>query len=87
MLTNAGEEPWCGNLVCIVGSATGRVSIHGTANASGDISNEFVNDLPAVKIGAPFREYFYFKLPCMLLQVVKRQAFRKWVLVHLLLYQ
>ena len=45
-----------GNPVFIVGSATGKDGIHGAAFASKDISEDSVNDLPAVQVGDPFQE-------------------------------
>jgi phosphoribosylformylglycinamidine synthase subunit PurL len=45
-----------GNPVFIVGSATGKDGIGGAAFASKDITNESVNDLPAVQVGDPFQE-------------------------------
>lgn len=45
-----------GNPVFIVGSATGKDGIHGAAFASKDITEESVNDLPAVQVGDPFQE-------------------------------
>ena len=45
-----------GNLVYIIGSATGKDGIHGAAFASKDISEDSINDLPAVQVGDPFQE-------------------------------
>lgn len=45
-----------GNPVFIVGSATGRDGIHGATFASGDITEDSVNDLPSVQVGDPFTE-------------------------------
>lgn len=45
-----------GNPVYIVGSRTGKDGIHGAAFASKDITEESVNDLPAVQVGDPFQE-------------------------------
>ncbi len=45
-----------GNPVFIVGSATGKDGIHGAAFASKDISEDSINDLPAVQVGDPFQE-------------------------------
>lgn len=45
-----------GNPVYIVGSATGKDGIHGAAFASKDISEDSVDDLPAVQVGDPFQE-------------------------------
>ncbi len=45
-----------GNPVFIVGSSTGKDGIHGAAFASKDISEDSMNDLPAVQVGDPFQE-------------------------------
>ena len=45
-----------GNPVFIVGSATGKDGIHGAAFASKDITEDSMNDLPAVQVGDPFQE-------------------------------
>lgn len=45
-----------GNPVYIVGSSTGKDGIHGAAFASKDISEDSMNDLPAVQVGDPFQE-------------------------------
>lgn len=45
-----------GNPVFIVGSATGKDGIHGAAFASKDISEDSLQDLPAVQVGDPFQE-------------------------------
>ena len=45
-----------GNPVYIVGSATGKDGIHGATFASGDITDDSANDLPAVQVGDPFQE-------------------------------
>lgn len=45
-----------GNPVFIVGSATGKDGIHGAAFASKDISENSMEDLPAVQVGDPFQE-------------------------------
>ncbi|MEO6454548.1 MAG: phosphoribosylformylglycinamidine synthase subunit PurL [Ginsengibacter sp.] len=45
-----------GNLVFIVGSATGKDGMGGAAFASTDISENSVEDLPAVQVGDPFQE-------------------------------
>lgn len=50
--TASGE----GNPVFIVGSATGKDGIHGAAFASKDITEDSMNDLPAVQVGDPFQE-------------------------------
>ena len=50
--TSYGE----GNPVFIVGSATGKDGILGAAFASKDITEDSVNDLPAVQVGDPFQE-------------------------------
>lgn len=45
-----------GNPVYIVGSATGKDGIHGASFASGDITEDSSEDLPAVQVGDPFQE-------------------------------
>ncbi|WKN40869.1 phosphoribosylformylglycinamidine synthase subunit PurL [Tunicatimonas pelagia] len=45
-----------GNPVFIVGSATGKDGIHGAAFASKDITEDSIEDLPAVQVGDPFQE-------------------------------
>ena len=45
-----------GNPVFIVGSRTGKDGIHGATFASGDITEDSVNDLPSVQVGDPFQE-------------------------------
>lgn len=50
--TSYGE----GNPVFIVGSSTGKDGIHGAAFASKDLTEDSVNDLPAVQVGDPFQE-------------------------------
>src|SRR5690606_20778181 len=45
-----------GNLIYIVGSATGKDGIGGAAFASGDLTEESAKDLPAVQVGDPFQE-------------------------------
>ncbi len=45
-----------GNPIFIVGSHTGKDGIHGASFASKDISEDSVNDLPAVQVGDPFQE-------------------------------
>jgi len=45
-----------GNPVFIVGSATGRDGIHGATFASGDLTENSAEDLPAVQVGDPFQE-------------------------------
>ncbi|HCN85020.1 MAG TPA: phosphoribosylformylglycinamidine synthase subunit PurL, partial [Sphingobacteriaceae bacterium] len=45
-----------GNPVYIVGSSTGKDGIHGAAFASKNITEDSVNDLPAVQVGDPFQE-------------------------------
>jgi len=45
-----------GNPVFIVGSSTGKDGIHGAAFASKDITEDSINDLPAVQVGDPFQE-------------------------------
>ena len=50
--TSHGE----GNPVFIVGSSTGKDGIHGAAFASKDITEDSMDDLPAVQVGDPFQE-------------------------------
>lgn len=50
--TSYGE----GNPVFIVGSSTGKDGIHGAAFASKDITEDSMDDLPAVQVGDPFQE-------------------------------
>ena len=45
-----------GNPVFIVGARTGKDGIHGATFASGDITEDSVNDLPSVQVGDPFTE-------------------------------
>src|SRR5882757_3724054 len=45
-----------GNLVFIVGSATGKDGMGGAAFASADITENSAEDLPAVQVGDPFQE-------------------------------
>ncbi len=45
-----------GNPVYIVGSRTGKDGIHGATFASGDITEDSAEDLPAVQVGDPFQE-------------------------------
>ncbi len=45
-----------GNLVLIVGSATGKDGIHGATFASADLTEDSSEDLPAVQVGDPFQE-------------------------------
>lgn len=45
-----------GNPVYIVGSSTGKDGIHGATFASGDLTEDSANDLPAVQVGDPFQE-------------------------------
>lgn len=45
-----------GNPVFIVGSSTGKDGIHGAAFASKDITQNSIEDLPAVQVGDPFQE-------------------------------
>ncbi len=60
-----------GNPVYIVGSATGKDGIHGAAFASKDISEDSVNDLPAVQVGDPFQEKLLLEAT---LEVIKTGA-------------
>ncbi|MBL4715905.1 MAG: phosphoribosylformylglycinamidine synthase subunit PurL [Bacteroidia bacterium] len=50
--TSYGE----GNPVYIVGAATGKDGIHGATFASGDLTEDSADDLPAVQVGDPFQE-------------------------------
>jgi len=45
-----------GNPILILGSRTGKDGIHGATFASGDITEDSVNDLPSVQVGDPFTE-------------------------------
>ncbi len=45
-----------GNIVLIVGSATGKDGIHGATFASADLTEDSAEDLPAVQVGDPFQE-------------------------------
>ncbi|PWU01428.1 MAG: phosphoribosylformylglycinamidine synthase subunit PurL [Bacteroidetes bacterium] len=45
-----------GNPVFIVGSATGKDGMGGAAFASADITEDSIEDLPAVQVGDPFQE-------------------------------
>ena len=45
-----------GNPVFIVGSSTGKDGIHGATFASGDLTDDSVDDLPSVQVGDPFQE-------------------------------
>ncbi len=60
-----------GNPVYIVGSATGKDGIHGAAFASKDISEDSINDLPAVQVGDPFQEKLLLEAT---LEVIKSGA-------------
>ncbi len=60
-----------GNPVYIVGSATGKDGIHGAAFASKDITEDSVNDLPAVQVGDPFQEKLLLEAT---LEVIKTGA-------------
>ncbi len=60
-----------GNPVYIVGSATGKDGIHGAAFASKDITEDSVNDLPAVQVGDPFQEKLLLEAS---LEVIKTGA-------------
>jgi len=50
-----------GNPVMIVGSETGKDGIGGAAFASANITEDSVEDLPAVQVGDPFQEKNYSK--------------------------
>lgn len=60
-----------GNPVFIVGSATGKDGIHGAAFASKDITQDSINDLPAVQVGDPFQEKLLLEAT---LEVIKTGA-------------
>ncbi len=60
-----------GNPVYIVGSATGKDGIHGAAFASKNITEDSVNDLPAVQVGDPFQEKLLLEAS---LEVIKTGA-------------
>src|ERR1700749_1884612 len=60
-----------GNPVYIVGSATGKDGIHGETFASADITEDSVNDLPAVQVGDPFQEKLLLEAT---LEVIKTGA-------------
>lgn len=60
-----------GNPVYIVGSATGKDGINGAAFASKDITEDSVNDLPAVQVGDPFQEKLLLEAS---LEVIKTGA-------------
>lgn len=60
-----------GNPVYIVGSATGKDGIHGAAFASKDITEDSINDLPAVQVGDPFQEKLLLEAS---LEVIKTGA-------------
>jgi phosphoribosylformylglycinamidine synthase II len=60
-----------GNPVYIVGSSTGKDGIHGATFASGDLTEESANDLPAVQVGDPFQEKLLLEAT---LEVIKTGA-------------
>lgn len=60
-----------GNPVFIVGSATGKDGINGAAFASKNITEDSVNDLPAVQVGDPFQEKLLLEAS---LEVIKTGA-------------
>lgn len=60
-----------GNPVFFVGSATGKDGIGGASFASGDITEDSAEDLPAVQVGDPFQEK---KLLEACLEVIKTNA-------------
>lgn len=60
-----------GNPVFIVGSATGKDGIHGAAFASKDITEDSIDDLPAVQVGDPFQEKLLLEAT---LEVIKTGA-------------
>jgi len=60
-----------GNPVFIVGSSTGKDGIHGATFASGDITENSGEDLPAVQVGDPFQEKLLLEAT---LEVIKTGA-------------
>ncbi len=60
-----------GNPVFIVGSRTGKDGIHGASFASKDISEDSIEDLPAVQVGDPFQEKLLLEAT---LELVKTDA-------------
>lgn len=60
-----------GNPVFIVGSSTGKDGIHGATFASGDITEDSGEDLPAVQVGDPFQEKLLLEAT---LEVIKTGA-------------
>ena len=62
-----------GNPVFIVGSATGKDGIHGAAFASKDITEDSMDDLPAVQVGDPFQEKLLLEAS---LELAKTDALR-----------
>lgn len=58
-----------GNPVFIVGSLTGKDGIHGATFASGDITEDSVNDLPSVQVGDPFQEKILLEATLELIEV------------------
>lgn len=60
-----------GNPVFIVGSATGKDGIGGASFASADITDESVEEIPAVQVGDPFQEK---KLLEACLEIIKTGA-------------
>jgi len=60
-----------GNPVYIVGSSTGKDGIHGAAFASKNITEDSVNDLPAIQVGDPFQEKLLLEAS---LEVIKTGA-------------
>ena len=60
-----------GNPVFIVGSSTGKDGIHGATFASADLTEDSVEDLPAVQVGDPFQEKLLLEAS---LEVIKTGA-------------
>ncbi len=60
-----------GNPVFIVGSATGKDGIHGATFASADLTEDSIEDLPAVQVGDPFQEKLLLEAT---LEVIKTGA-------------
>ena len=69
-----------GNPVFIVGSRTGKDGIHGASFASKDISEDSVNDLPAVQVGDPFQEKLLLEATLELGKSDAVVGMRIWVL-------
>ncbi|HHG83231.1 MAG TPA: phosphoribosylformylglycinamidine synthase subunit PurL [Bacteroidetes bacterium] len=66
--TASATSEGVGNPVFIVGSRTGKDGIHGATFASGDITEDSVNDLPSVQVGDPFQEKLLLEATLELIQ-------------------